>query len=101
MSARTLPHFKKAAAFAVFNDTWAGELVAGLVPSKTTRGGVRMTVWTWTTERGSAVGIWRSAFQNPQNAITAAKRHPSFKDVEAVEAAAPAGWSHVEGGICG
>lgn len=95
---KSLPIFKKAAAFAVYTDTWQGELVAGLIPSKTTRGGVRMTVWTWTTERGAAVGIWRSSFQRVDAAIISAKRHPSFAAVEAVETPAPKGWDMVEGG---
>lgn len=43
---------KNAVATATYQDTWAGEVVAYLMPQKTTRRGVRMTVYRWMRDNG-------------------------------------------------
>lgn len=39
-------------ATAFYNDIWAGRLAAYLKPQRTTRGGERVTVYRWFTDRG-------------------------------------------------
>lgn len=79
----TTSAFKNAAATATFNDIWAGDLSAALVPFKTKRKGATVVRFRWMTERGGSVGIWANPFSSPSAGVAAAKRHPSFADVSA------------------
>jgi hypothetical protein len=71
---------KQAIATATYRDTWAGELKAYLLPQRTTRGGVRMVVYRWMTERGSSCDGLRCGF-GADRMVSHARRHPFFANV--------------------
>lgn len=72
---------KNAVATATFNDTWAGEIPAFLVPQKTSRNGERVTVYRWLTERGSSCdGLAHG--HGREFMLTLASRRPSFSNVK-------------------
>ncbi|MBX9457106.1 MAG: hypothetical protein KL863_14365 [Rhizobium sp.] len=77
-----------AAATAIFQDTWAGEVAAVLLPFKTKRNGQTVTRYRWQEEiRGFAAGGWVSPFVSVEQAVACARRHHLFSNVQAVEMA--------------
>ena len=76
-----------AVATAIYNDTWAGEVAAVLLPFKTKRKGVSVIRYRWhELVRGFECGGWASPFVTVDQAVANAKRHRMFKDVQPVAA---------------
>lgn len=73
-------NIQNAVATASYRDTWAGVVVAYLVPQKTTRSGVRVTVYRWMRDNGMAVDGMAHG-RSAEYMIQHAKRHALFGDV--------------------
>lgn len=73
-------NIQNAVATASYRDTWAGVVVAYLMPQKTTRSGVRVTVYRWMRDNGMAVDGLRHGF-GVDWMINHAKRHALFGDI--------------------
>lgn len=74
-------------ATATYDDSYFGKVAMVLVPSKTTRRGERLTIWTWTKAPGVAgcitTGFRPGCFTTIKRAIEAASGHARFSSVEA------------------
>lgn len=71
-------------ATATYNDIWAGEVAAVLLPFKTKRNGQTVIRYRWQEQvRGFAAGGWASPFMSVEQAVACAKRHHMFSNVQA------------------
>lgn len=72
--------FTNAAAFAIHNDTWAGERTVALLPFRTKRRGETVTRFRWVDDRGQSAGGFAAPFVSPERAVAAVARHACFRD---------------------
>ena len=61
-------------------DTYAGVLLAYLKPQRTTRHGLKTTVYRWFTDRGTVCDGLAHGF-HARTMVRVALRHPRFSDV--------------------
>jgi hypothetical protein len=74
---------KTPAATATYNDIWAGAVEAILLPFKTKRNGQTVVRYRWEEKvRGFEAGGWRSGFVSIDQAISNARRHRAFSNIQ-------------------